>query len=247
MQNNTGDRQGGMHPTADKAIQNAVIAAIIVILAALILLCAFQNRLIGGCGVSDTDPVSQADVVSPSDGVSGADAISSGDASVSGNDAVSAGDAVSDANVVYYPEVHIEGIVLPEEYGAGLFDEQAAMWLINAYRRQNGLHELLTDPFHLTLVTRLRLQECLEMFSHDRPDGTRFHTAYDEVGLFYSFCAENLAYGQYTAEQAVLDWIESPTHRDNLLSPYVTFMCVRVTQGEDGIARWVFEAYSAPR
>lgn len=224
----------------DKKVQNAAILAVIIILAGLIVFCALQDRLIAGCttAVSMSDTVTGADIQSPSDTISAGDAVSAADIDVSPTD------AVSPADVVYYPEVHIEGIVLPEEYGAGLFDEQAAMWLINEYRRQHGLHQLLPDPFHLTLVARIRLEECLELFSHDRPDGSRFYTAFSQVGIFYRHCAENLAYGQYSAEQVVLDWIQSPTHRDNLLSPVVTYMSVRTALGEDGIPRWVFEAYS---
>lgn len=244
MQNNTG-RTTQHHPADterahDRKVQNAAIFAVIAILAALIIFCALQDRLIAGCSsaVSSGDAVSAADILSPADVTSDGDAVSDADA------AVSAADVISPSDVVYYPEVHIEGIVLPEEYGDGLFDEQAAMWLINEYRRQHGLHQLLPDPYHLTLVARIRLEECLEFFSHDRPDGSRFFTAFSQVGIFYSHCAENLAYGQYSAEQVVLDWIQSPTHRDNLLSPLVTYMSVRTSLGEDGIPRWVFEAYS---
>ena len=224
----------------DRAVQNAAVIAVVAILAVLIIFCFLQDRPVSGCSpaVSESSAVTNTDIPSSSDSVSGGDAVSCSDTSVSFSDVVSA------ADVVYYPEVHIEGIVLPEEYGSGLFDEEAAMWLINEYRSLNGLHRLLTDPFHLTLVARLRLEECLELFSHDRPDGSRFYTAFTQVGLFYSHCAENLAYGQYTAEQVVLDWIQSPSHRDNLLSPLVTHMSVRTALGEDGIPRWVFEAYS---
>ncbi len=243
MDRPTPDGHDSSDSRTDRTIQNAAIIAVIAILAALILFCALQNRLIAGCSpeTSASDAVSAADILSDTDAAQEAEPVSDADLPVS------TADVISDTDVVYYPEVHIDGIVLPEKFGEGLFDEQAAMWLINEYRRQNGLYELFTDPYHLTLVARLRLEECLVHFSHDRPDGTRFFTAFNEVGLFYRHCAENLAYGQYTAEQVVLDWIESPTHRDNLLSTSVTYMSVRTALGEDGIPRWVFEAYSASR
>lgn len=244
MQYNPGEQPQGSESTAyaeDNSRRTAAIIAIAGTLSIVLLLCAL---CISFCRsdepVSGTDAVSDA-VLSEADAVSDSDYVSFAD--IVGSSA----DVVSDSDVIYYPEVHIDGIVLPEEYGDGLFDEQAAMWLINEYRRQNGVHELLTDPYQLTLVTRLRLEECLEHFSHDRPDGSRFFTAYSQVGLFYYHCAENLAYGQYSAEQVVQDWINSPSHRDNLLSPMISYMCVRMTLGEDGIPRWVFEAYSSPR
>ncbi len=209
--------------------------------AAAFLLSILVCAAISGCGKQPDGIVwlSSGDAVSASH-ISIQDMIPQVDEEVSSADIPSESDVV-----VYYNEVHIDGITLPEEYGAGLLDEDAAMWLINEYRRMNGRHELLIGDFHLSLVTDLRLEECMEQFSHDRPDGSRFSTAYSQVGINYRFCAENLAFGQYTAEEAVRDWIQSPSHRDNLLSPNVSYLCVKTALGEDGIPRWVFEAYSA--
>ena len=212
-----------------------IISELRAVCAALVLLA-----LLCGCSAGGIETISSGDTVSVADFVSESEVVSLTDEAVSGSDAVSSSEVV-----VYYPEVHIDGLVLPEEYGAGLLDEDAAMWLINEYRRINGLHQLMTGDFQLSLAARLRLEECQTLFSHDRPDGSRFSTAYSEVGILYRFCAENLALGQYTAEEVVRDWIESPSHRENLLSPQLSYMCVEVAQGEDDRPRWVFEAYSS--
>lgn len=206
------------------------------------LLCAalMLAAVLCGCGAAGIDTVPVGDTVSGAAVLSKSGRVSSADAEVSGTDVTSPSEVI-----VYYPEVHIDGITLPEEYGTGLFDEDAAMWLINEYRRVNGVHELMTGDFQLSLVARLRLEECMTVFSHDRPDGSRFSSAYTEVGLNYRFCAENLAFGQYTAEEVVLDWINSPSHRDNLLSTGLSYMCVEMAMGEDERPRWVFEAYSS--
>ncbi len=241
----------GVSETADKAAQNHAIVIVAVIIVLLFLFTAAQNGCFGstGClpigtapaGTSAGDaPVSVTDVPSGSD--AGASGTSPTDAEPSDSDVPSPSDAI----VVYYPEVHIDGITLPEQYGAGLFDPNAAMWLINEYRQQNGLYQLLPGEFGLQQVTRIRLLEAMEQFSHDRPDGSAFSTAYDQTGLFYRHCAENLASGQYTAEEVVQDWINSDSHRANLLSTTVTHMCVMAGTREDGRTIWVFEAYSAP-
>lgn len=228
--------------TADRSVQNTAMIAVAIIIAALFFITAAQSGLFSRAGCAEAPVPSAGDApVSLSDAPPVSDADTSGsDAPVSGGDVTSPTDAI----VVYYPEVHIEGITLPEEYGAGLFDPEAAMWLINEYRAQNGLYPLLSADFGLRQVTRIRLEESIGLFSHQRPDGTSFTTAYDQTGLFYRSCAENLALGQYTAEEVVRDWIESDTHRANLLSTEVIRMCVMTAPAEDGRQAWVFEAYS---
>lgn len=158
---------------------------------------------------------------------------------------VSESDAVSAANVVYYPIVHIDGLTLPERYGDGLFDAYAAMWLINEYRAQNGLYGLFTIDGELARVADLRLSEIIENFSHDRPDGSRFYTVYDQLGCAYTYCGENLAYGQYTAEEVVRDWIESESHRAILLADNVSSMRVATALDSEGVPYWVLETRSA--
>lgn len=234
------------HDTAngpvDKSTQNKATAAVLVIIALLFLFSAFQTGLLHSIGclpIGGSSAISESDVASLSDTpVDISDSMAS-DSSVSDGD-VSASDAV----VIYYPEVHIDGITLPEGYGAGLFDAEAAMWLINEYRRQNGIYELLPGEFGLEQVSRIRLGEAIESFSHSRPDGSEFSSAYSQTGLEFHHCAENLAVGQYTAEEVVRDWIESETHRANLLSESVTYMCVMTDMNDEDRAVWVFEAYS---
>lgn len=223
--------------TVDKGARLAAIAVVLIIIALLFLFSAWQTGLLGALYASPGQ-VEAPTVSSAADA-----AVSMGDAEADEPE-ISHSDAVSDStvNIVYYPEVHIEGMTLPEEYGAGLFDADAVMWLINEYRRQNGLYELLPGEFGLEQVARIRLEEVMESFSHERPDGSEFSTVYTQTGLLYSYCAENLALGQYTAEEVVRDWIESESHRAILLSEYVTHMCVMTAMDEEGRAVWVFEA-----
>lgn len=233
---------GNVSDTVDNATQNKAIAVVVVIIVLLFLFSAFQTGLLKAPGCMSAPAVSSESDAMDSN-VSDTTAlheVSSSDGILSGSDASFS----SDVSVVYYPEVHVEGITLPAEYGAGLFDADAAMWLINEYRRQNGLGELLPGEFGLQQVTRIRLEEAAQKFSHERPDGTAFDTVYDQTGLFFRFCAENLALGQFTAEEVVRDWIESDTHRENLLSTSVTHMWVMTDMCPDGRAVWVFEAYT---
>ena len=55
--------------------------------------------------------------------------------------------------------------------------------------------------------------------NHERPDGSAWYTVND--GIMY---AENIAYGQTSAQEVFNAWMNSPGHRDNIMNPgYRTF------------------------
>lgn len=242
--NNSNRNQADYPDQIDKSVQRRAIAVVLGLIALLFLFSAWQTGLLDalcarpGQTEAPTAPSMGDTVASAGDAL-----VSAGDGAVS---ETSHSDAVSDSgvNVVYYPEVHIEGITLPEEYGAGLFDAEAAVWLVNEYRRQNGLYALEPGTFGLEQVTRIRLDEVKTSFAHQRPDGSEFSSVYTQTGLLYIHCAENLALGQFTAEEVVRDWINSDSHRAILLSELVTHMCIMTGTNADGYAVWVLEAYA---
>ena len=96
-------------------------------------------------------------------------------------------------------------------------DEQEVLELINEYRAENGLSEL--KPFSdLQEVAKLKAEDLVnnEYFAHTSPIlGTPFEMLKDNE-VSYKVAGENLA-GYMTAEKAVEAWINSPTHRDNIL------------------------------
>jgi len=127
------------------------------------------------------------------------------------------------------------------EYGS-VMDADAAMTIINRYRTEKGVPELITSDAALQKVSELRLEEIMESFSHKRPDGTGFESAYDQLGIEYVYCLENCGMGQQTAGDIVGAWISSPNHCANLLTEKVTHMCVAVGQDEEGNIYWIFSA-----
>ncbi len=131
----------------------------------------------------------------------------------------------------------------------GYMDAQTAMELVNEYRVQNGLQELIIGDAKLNEIALIRLEESMEKFSHTRPNGKAWRTVYDEEGLTYTYACENLARGQETAVQVVEDWINSTAQRENLLDPNVEYMHIACEMGKAGTGLenyiyWVFEAYS---
>ncbi|NLK94084.1 MAG: hypothetical protein GX275_02670, partial [Clostridiales bacterium] len=51
------------------------------------------------------------------------------------------------------------------------------------------------------------------------PDGRRCFTVFSDYGLSFSAKGENLAFGQRTPEAVVNAWMNSSTHRANILEP----------------------------
>lgn len=113
--------------------------------------------------------------------------------------------------------------------------------LTNSQRQQNGLSALSEDS-QLDDAAR---QKAADMFAknywaHFAPDGsTSPWTFIRGAGYNYSYAGENLAKGFTDAGSIVTAWMNSTTHRENLLSPNyhdVGFAIVPGTlQGEDTV------------
>ena len=94
--------------------------------------------------------------------------------------------------------------------------QTAVFQRVNEVRAQNGLSQLSYSA-RLQSAADTRASESAVLFSHNRPDGTHCSTA---VQLDYSVTGENLI--QVTSEYATADimvetWLNSTTHRANLL------------------------------
>ncbi len=93
--------------------------------------------------------------------------------------------------------------------------------LVNEARREAGVPELWYSA-RLHEVCEVRTDEITSYYSHTRPDGRRFSSAYYDLGVNFRFCGENIAYGRNmfeTPEEVFEAWMNSPTHRDNILHP----------------------------
>lgn len=95
--------------------------------------------------------------------------------------------------------------------------------LVNAERAKEGLAPLAQDEA-LTKAALVRAGELIELYSHDRPDGSTCYTVLREQGISYSSAGENIAYGFPDPESVVAAWMASPGHRANILDPSYTHM-----------------------
>ena len=109
------------------------------------------------------------------------------------------------------------------------------LYLINQIRKENGLNEL-TMNYTLIEIANIRSEEITRYWSHTRPDGTDWWTIYQQYGLYGKF-GENLAYGQENPEEVVQAWMNSETHRANILNAEFNKIGIS-SYNNDGIYYW---------
>lgn len=101
--------------------------------------------------------------------------------------------------------------------------------LVNQERQKAGLHPL-SWAFEIQDTTDLRAAEITNYFEHTRPNGKEWHdfpgsyiTSYVDSphdvppGASITSVGENIAGGQRTPEEVVINWMTSPGHRENIL------------------------------
>ena len=87
--------------------------------------------------------------------------------------------------------------------------------LVNKERSKVGAAPLKFAK-DLAASAYVRAVELPTKFSHTRPNGTKCFSAMPQRG---HILGENLAGGQTSPKQVVQAWMDSQTHRDNILNP----------------------------
>ena len=103
--------------------------------------------------------------------------------------------------------------------------------LVNEERASAGLNALNWDN-NLETVANVRATEISEKFSHTRPNGKQWYTVNSKIQG-----GENLAFGFNTAEDVVEAWMNSPTHRENILYKDFNKVAISIYE-ENGTYYW---------
>ena len=92
--------------------------------------------------------------------------------------------------------------------------------LVNKDRAAYGLPALTLNPT-LTLAALSKAQDMLthNYFSHVSPNGTKPWHWFKSLGYEYTYAGENLAAGFEDPFELERQWMDSPEHRANILSP----------------------------
>ena len=104
--------------------------------------------------------------------------------------------------------------------------------LTNAERDRNGLPPLRLDPL-LSEAARRKAEDMFadDYWAHIAPDGTKPWDFITGVGYNYVYAGENLAKDFQKSEAVVKAWMESPTHRQNILNEKFKDIGVAVVNG----------------
>ena len=119
--------------------------------------------------------------------------------------------------------------------------------LVNLERTKNNLQPLSTKS-EINQIAEQRAEELAELFSdeHTRPDGRGYDTIITDYGLEYSYVGENIAEGNVSVDEIMNEWLNSPAHRANILSPNYENMGVGIYEKGDE-KYWVQFFYSSEK
>ena len=93
--------------------------------------------------------------------------------------------------------------------------EEKILQLVNAERQKRNLQPLILSK-ELSQAAAIRAEEAVKVWSHSRPDGSSFKTAI-QTGIFKTV-GENLNRGASSPEEVVDAWMNSPAHKQNILT-----------------------------
>lgn len=109
--------------------------------------------------------------------------------------------------------------------------------LVNVERANAGLAPLAKNGTACQAAD-IRASEIGVSFSHTRPDGRDCFTVFEEFGIGFTACGENIAMGQPSPEAVVEGWMNSPGHRANILNENFQEIGVGV-KNVNGRMHWV--------
>jgi len=111
-------------------------------------------------------------------------------------------------------------------------DQMAIVALHNQKRIANGLSPLSVNTL-LNKSAQTKVDAMLESncWSHYCPEGKSPWDFFDAVGYDYVYAGENLAQGFFDIESLMQAWMNSPTHKENILKPEFDEIGVGIASG----------------
>ncbi len=145
------------------------------------------------------------------------------------------------------PTVNFVGFVKTLNLGAVL--PGILSTLTNVEREKNNLNELVENPV-LTQAAQMKAEDMASKsyFAHTSPEGKTPWYWFRQVGYSYSYAGENLAVNFTDSEDVTAAWMNSPTHKANIVGKSYTEVgtgiAVGTYQGREAI--FVAQLYGTP-
>ncbi|MCR4279840.1 MAG: CAP domain-containing protein [Candidatus Komeilibacteria bacterium] len=160
----------------------------------------------------------------------------------------------------------IIGVLLVSTFGLLFFtnraESESPSWLDNAISR-NEIYVLTNELRNLQQLPPLAMNEKLnaaalakaktiiaeDFFSHNGKNGRYFTTWIDDTGYDYQLIGENLAAGFQTNKEVLKAWMDSPTHRANILNNRYREIGIAIWEGdlEGRVQTVVVQIFGSPR
>lgn len=121
----------------------------------------------------------------------------------------------------------------------------------NKEREALGLDALSYNP-RLAESARMKVDDMIEKqyFEHESPDGKNVSDLGDAAGYGYVTVGENLAVGDFESDREIVAaWMESPSHRANMLNKQYQEIGIAFSQGtyEGEVVWFVVQHFGTPR
>lgn len=110
---------------------------------------------------------------------------------------------------------------------------QEMLALVNAARKRAGLKPLRLSS-DLDKAAQRHAEDMLARgyFAHKSPSGTTVRERSKTAGYDWRAIGENIAFGQVSVDEVMETWLESPSHRKNILSPAYSELGVGLAMGK---------------
>ena len=114
--------------------------------------------------------------------------------------------------------------------------------IINQHRAEAGVHPLEFGYFYYDCA-RIRAEEGDRFFSHTRPNGAAWQSVLREYGINNTirYSGENIAQFYPDAESVMIDFMNSPGHRANILSENFDYVAIAVYESENYPGHYTIE------
>ena len=135
---------------------------------------------------------------------------------------------------------------------SGLADVQSTYLaqVTNEKRNENKIGELRVNPL-LQEAAQLKAQDMIanQYFAHVSPEGKQPWYWMNQVGYKYKYAGENLAIDFYDTQEVAEAWMNSPTHRRNILNGNYTEIGIAVDSGKykGRNVAFVVQMFGSPR
>lgn len=121
--------------------------------------------------------------------------------------------------------------------------------LANGDRAQNSLHTLTMNPV-LVAAAQAKANDMAakSYFAHVSPEGRDSWYWFKEARYAFSYAGENLAVDFSDSGDVERAWMDSPTHRENLLGPHFTEIGIATAEGmfQGHMTTFVVQMFGTP-